>query len=419
MNFNFLYTWLKDNLTLPSFLFKNRIFVIYIKNIKRIFNFLGFSYKNNLWYTEKFNNVLNLFSVKRLFIGITSFLLIVSWMRVVNFKFDLITIHLINIIDTVELFLSCFVFILYWIYLYIKLVTVSRFSTTDVKKLTLDTTTVYEKLSTNEYIKSVELTQPVDVNTLYSTFDNKSSIKLLYLCNLNWYNTVFASSKPKNLFLFLVKPEDTFTNNTQITGISNINNIIFNDLYKIYGLKTQPISQMNMFKYDYIKSIKYVKWLFNYTGSNKTNYNYLYALNSYSMGFENSGLSNFKKKLSSSLLISTEKPYLTSSWFMNFYIKNAKFVSSNNFFILNRFNSLSQLNSTHVELKKQPTSFKFVENYKLINNDLALINLTQFGYDNYIKNYNLHVQKLYMFTIVKTTNHTQNKEKIKKMFFFK
>jgi len=219
--------------------------------------------------------------------------------------------------------------------------------------------------------------------------------------------------------LFLVKPEDTFTNNTQITGISNINNIIFNDLYKIYGLKTQPISQMNMFKYDYIKSIKYVKWLFNYTGSNKTNYNYLYALNSYSMGFENSGLSNFKKKLSSSLLISTEKPYLTSSWFMNFYIKNAKFVSSNNFFILNRFNSLSQLNSTHVELKKQPTSFKFVENYKLINNDLALINLTQFGYDNYIKNYNLHVQKLYMFTIVKTTNHTQNKEKIKKMFFFK
>ena len=120
MNFLNIYNWLKLNITLPSFLFKNRFFVPYIKNIKKIFNLLGFTYKNNSWYIEKFNNILNLVTVTKLVNSVAVVLGFILLINVLDLKSDFVFIEFIGLVDTVELITSGIIFCIYWVILFIK-----------------------------------------------------------------------------------------------------------------------------------------------------------------------------------------------------------------------------------------------------------------------------------------------------------
>lgn len=432
MNFLNIYNWLKLNITLPSFLFKNRFFVPYIKNIKKIFNLLGFTYKNNSWYIEKFNNILNLVTVTKLVNSVAIVLGFILLINVLDLKSDFVFIEFIGLVDTVELITSGIVFCIYWVILFIKFKIIFIFTKKN-EKYTKYSNEVIDLTKRNTLnINFFDMSTPSDVSKLFDNFNVLSFVKLynkLYNCT---YLTDYVNPSVIKLESFLLIQQKSLNLMTYKTMTNYSNFILTGNQYLQYNLKTNKKTYTNVDIYTSIKSIKYTKWLFNYFGSNKNNYSYLYNLNNKFSYLFNSSLFSMSNTFTNTFTNLIDKEVkggisnidtiwalktVNSNKLFNLYTLNNGFNVITNFFSSNKFSLYSNFLNNNIA---QQSSIDNKQQYKQSFDFFT--NLTDTGNKNFIKTdlfntINFINFKYYTYSIDSFFKVDNNK--IKKLFFFK
>ncbi len=432
MNFLNIYNWLKLNITLPSFLFKNRFFVPYIKNIKKIFNLLGFTYKNNSWYIEKFNNILNLVTVTKLVNSVAIVLGFILLINVLDLKSDFVFIEFIGLVDTVELITSGIVFCIYWVIIFIKFKIIFIFTKKN-EKYTKYSNEVIDLTKRNTLnINFFDMSTPSDVSKLFDNFNVLSFVKLynkLYNCT---YLTDYVNPSVIKLESFLLIQQKSLNLMTYKTMTNYSNFILTGNQYLQYNLKTNKKTYTNVDIYTSIKSIKYTKWLFNYFGSNKNNYSYLYNLNNKFSYLFNSSLFSMSNTFTNTFTNLIDKEVkggisnidtilalktVNSNKLFNLYTLNNGFNVITNFFSSNKFSLYSNFLNNNIA---QQSSIDNKQQYKQSFDFFT--NLTDTGNKNFIKTdlfntINFINFKYYTYSIDSFFKVDNNK--IKKLFFFK
>ena len=432
MNFLNIYNWLKLNITLPSFLFKNRFFVPYIKNIKKIFNLLGFTYKNNSWYIEKFNNILNLVTVTKLVNSVAIVLGFILLINVLDLKSDFVFIEFIGLVDTVELITSGIIFCIYWVILFIKFKIIFIFTKKN-EKYTKYSNEVIDLTKRNTLnINFFDMSTPSDVSKLFDNFNVLSFVKLynkLYNCT---YLTDYVNPSVIKLESFLLIQQKSLNLMTYKTMTNYSNFILTGNQYLQYNLKTNKKTYTNVDIYTYIKSIKYTKWLFNYFGSNKNNYSYLYNLNNKFSYLFNSSLFSISNTFTNTFTNLIDKEVkggisnidtilalktVNSNKLFNLYTLNNGFNIITNFFSSDKFSLYSNFLNNNIA---QQSSIDNKQQYKQSFDFFT--NLTDTGNKNFIKtdlfntinfiNFKYYTYSIYSFFKI-------DNNKIKKLFFFK
>ncbi len=432
MNFLNIYNWLKLNTTLPSFLFKNRFFVPYIKNIKKIFNLLGFTYKNNSWYIEKFNNILNLVTITKLVNSVAIILGFILLVSILDLRRDFVFMEFIGVIDTIELITSGMIFCIYWVMLFIKFKIISIFTKKDTKYTSYSNEVLDLTRLNTLNMNFFDTSTPSDISKLFDNFNVLSFIKLynkLYNC-IYVSTNVNTSTTKLEYFLLIQQKSLNLMNYKTMTNISNF--IISNNQYLQYNLKTNKKTYINADIYSFIKSIKYTKWLFNYFGSNKNNYSYLYNLNNKFNYFYNSSLLSISNTFTNAFtnLIDKEVTEIkynfnensalkttNSSKLFSLYTLNNGFNVFNNFFISNKFSLYSNfLNNNITQQSDLNNKRQYIQHLELFTNFTELSNKNSIKTDLF-NSINFINFKYYTYNI--TTVSIVDNSKIKKLFFFK
>lgn len=420
MNFLNIFNWLKLNTILPSFLFKNRIVIVYAKNLKKIFNMLGFTYKNNMWYVEKFNNILNLLTITRLVNWLSCVIFGIFLIRILDLKSDIFIVELVNVIDTVEILTSSIIFLIYWLFIFFKIKLVSLFTTNNTKYLyKVDAKPSSFKLNINFF----DISEKSDINTLFTNLNIVEISKLyglLYKCNTTYIHSHYSFN---NIYNFIIKSDNNISSSTYKYSNLNLPFKTWNILFNEQSLKYNTLVNISNDKYGLVKSFKITKWLFNYFGSNKNNYSYLYNIN---MKFNHlkpitklNKMDIFHNKTSSNGILQdlpVSNNVINNYNYFNEFLVTNRFIVNNNFFILNKMSTLFNLTNNNSVLKDIKLNRSNHDNQNVLNitsglykNKQALmiqalmsVNIVNFDYCfntnfNYIKTDIKEIRKLFFF----------------------
>lgn len=312
MNLQKIYLWLTSYSLNISYLFKNRLFFISIKNIKNIFSMLGFYYKNNNWHVEKLNNLLNFLTLNK----ILFYLFNVLSAYICIFYFNILEYHWFNIFELVDIF-DTFIGIGYyigqWIIEIINTICKKIFGIDIVQfvyRQYIAITTKFYKFLVYIKLASIWLKKQVlFVNIKYS-------LNLNYIFKYT-YNTYILKEINKTL-------------NKKITQIThfiipenpNSHKYVYNLNAKNQTTLKLSVNQLSLKKNNSnflennwelnIRSKKFEKWMSTYVGNNKTNYLFLYNLhnklnmiskdNTYNLKFNLNGINKFNQSIDPTLI---------------------------------------------------------------------------------------------------------------------
>lgn len=424
---------MRTEVVLPSSISKNRVYIPYINKIKRVFSFLGFSYRSNKWYFEKINNIMFFINLKSLSYRILFFFALFFYF---NFFFSGDSFLFFIIWKSIELIEMFFTTILLYVYCFLIFLKKKIFSYI-FKKNILNSNNL-NKFDKNYVINNF---QNEDINKFLNLKITKE--KLLFFKYLfkssEFENTKIFEKRPLHYIDFLVLKEKT----TKTTNKFLYEN---NELLNYYFFKnihtTSKINNKNYFYFYYnnilymnFKNFKFNQWLSKYHGLNSTTYNYFYNLNFKFNYLNNKNTINsfdIYKKLNISETLFDYKNINTSYRYNDFlkintfnsYFKDNYFNIVGNSWFFNKINIFQLLNNNN------PT-MKLTGNFNF-NNLGGLINTNKFNLfvknnlNNENKTANNYNFEYYNIRLNKNLNNCEydnvnnlKTEYFKKLFFFK
>lgn len=304
MNFYEVLNLIKKKHNLPSYIAKNRIYLPYILKVKKVFNFFGFTYRSNAWYINKINNLLNYVKISNIFYT-TLFVIILLFCYKNLYLNNLIMFTIWKIWNLFELFLINISFILFYIWLRIKVwISTNFFKITQHKVNTVTQKNLYnldlqvlETKNSKNFIKS----EWIDF------FINKDNYARFVKIYYHYYK--FIQSKPSTL-----TPVTSFHNNYSLINFikkKNKNTLMTNIPWYIhsknikrhvYNNENKDNESQYLLKYMFssnriflnnFSSLKYNQWIFKYCGLNAPNNSILLDLNKKFLNLNNLSVSKY------------------------------------------------------------------------------------------------------------------------------
>lgn len=424
MNFLMIFNMFKSTHNLPSYLFRNRMFSTQIKFFKKIFNFMGFTYRNNSWYIENINNLINYFSIERLtgyLFKLCQFILFI-WLVKENINGSLIGFW--ASIDFIDDLISGIIYSVYFLFIFIKIKIYNLFFNKNINyidRLNLSRDELGLDFLYDKFIKIYNFLTFDSFKDSESIKANNKVVNLSSKCNIDT-NKLYLE-KYFSFYKFLFKNNNFFFFNSDNNYfLKNHNFKYMNVPYNEFNIKFFFFFYNNYSSYYNFKNMKYSKWLFNYYGINSHNYSYLLSLNKKFNKLESYNLFNLNKNFNFLKLTNT---YNVDTLFTNFFKNNnfesfGFFLNSNfstidtNKFLFNKIYTYQniKINNIFRNYKKlnlinpmnrafennffkinQIKNFKFFNNFYLYN----LYNLNIYYFDNYFKIFKNKNKKILFF----------------------
>lgn len=338
MNFLMIFNMFKSTHNLPSYLFRNRMFSTQIKFFKKIFNFMGFTYRNNAWYIENINNLLNYFSTDRLisyFFKMIQFFVFI-WLIKENINGSLLCFW--SSIEFMDEFISGSIYMVYFLIIFIK-ITVYNFlfnkklnyrDNLNIDKDEMGLDFIYDK-----FFKFYNF-----LNFNDSSTNDKNNNKLFvnaYSCTKVPTSVIEKKNLDFYKFFFNNETADNMKNIRFTYNIENLNIKFINVIYDKFNIEKYSFFFNNYSSYYNFKNTKYNKWLFNYLNLNSNNYSQLYSLNRKFNKLDLSNLYNLNKNFN---FITADRFDVLGNSKLSLYWTKGNYFSFFNFFLNNNFSSI-------------------------------------------------------------------------------
>lgn len=415
---------MRTEVVLPASIAQNRVYIPYINKLKKIFNFLGFSYRSNKWYIDKINNIFTFINFKSV---IFSILFVVSFIFYLKFFINENSFTFFLLWKSIEISEEFFASILMYVYCFFISLKIYTWKLLFNKNLFTNNNVIDDSYRVNNFIDN-ELG-----NNQQISIDSRKLTLLKYLYkSSDFYIKNKKINKVKRLEDIVLKDTDVYVGVHYFkypTIRSNIDEIYFNCKKNL----SNKVNNKNNFNFYYLnlnfqnfKNLKLNQWFSKYNGLNSTNYNYFYGINSkfniisnnfklFNINSDNTDIGLYNNKNLEMFLKNTDRG------FFDFYINYSNFLSNSNSWIFNKINLLQLIrnNNNYKNIFKIYNKFDTSDAY--IDRQVKMFFLNSQNYDiyNFFINFNYYNIKLGSNFNKQNVKNDIDISYLKKIFFFK
>lgn len=416
---------MRTEVVLPTSIAQNRVYIPYINKLKKIFNFLGFSYRSNKWYIDKINNISTYIDVRSF---IVSLVLIISFIFYFKFFFTGTSFSLFVLWKSIEISEEFFASILMYIYCFFISLKVYTW------KLLFNKNIFPNNNQVDNYYKIHTFNDSELGNSAQIELDNHRLLVLKYLYKSSDFPVSTKKiNKIRTMEDIVLEETDVYSTihyfkypNTHIDGIDeiyfNCKRILAN---RVNNKNNNNFYNLNL-NFQNFKNLKLNQWFSKYNGLNSTNYGYYYGINTkfnlisdmvklFNINSNDDGISLYNNKSLEFFLKNTE------SSFFNSYINYSNFLSNSNSWILNKINLLQLMPNNN----NYKTIFKIYSRSDFVNSNIDeqsrifFLYFKNYDFFNLFVNFNYYNIKLGSNFNNKNVKNDIDLNYLKKIFFFK
>ncbi len=415
---------MRTEVVLPASIAQNRVYIPYINKLKKIFNFLGFSYRSNKWYIDKINNIFTFINFKSVLFSI---LFVISFIFYLKFFINENSFTFFLLWKSIEISEEFFASILMYLYCFFISLKIYTWRLLFNKNLFNDNNLIDDSYRINNFNDN-ELG-----NNKQFSIDSRKLLLLKYLYkSSDFFINNKKINKVKRLEDIVLKDTDVYSSVHYFkypTIRIDIDEIYFNykkDLSNRVNNKNNFNFYFLNLNFQNFKNLKLNQWFSKYNGLNSTNYNYFYGINTkfntisdnfklFNINSENTHINLHNNKNLDMFLKNTDNS------FFNFYINYSNFLSNSNSWIFNKINLLQLIrnNNNYKNIFKIYNKFDISDAY--LDKQVKLFFLNSQNYDiyNFYINFNYYNIKLGSNFNKQNVKNDIDIGYLKKIFFFK
>ena len=277
MHYIEVFNLMRTEVVLPASIAQNRVYIPYINKLKKIFNFLGFSYRSNKWYIDKINNIFTFINFKSVLFSI---LFVISFIFYLKFFINENSFTFFLLWKSIEISEEFFASILMYLYCFFISLKIYTWRLLFNKNLFNDNNLIDDSYRINNFNDN-ELG-----NNKQFSIDSRKLLLLKYLYkSSDFFINNKKINKVKRLEDIVLKDTDVYSSVHYFkypTIRIDIDEIYFNykkDLSNRVNNKNNFNFYFLNLNFQNFKNLKLNQWFSKYNGLNSTNYNYFYGIN--------------------------------------------------------------------------------------------------------------------------------------------